>query len=273
MRKRKALAALVAALAVLALFGLVAAQRAAKLKDKKLVTKAEALQQRKEKARDDATPVDAVVPTQQQKGHSKLYKQYRTGKKLRDLTATIGDVTLRRKVGAQGADPNEAPFDLQKFLQTMVSDADAVVIGTVKNKSSQLTEDEDYVFTDYDLSVDEVLKDNPASPVRAHSKITITRPGGTILLNGKVVNAVDEAFLPYRKGAQCLLFLKFIPSAGGYQALNSLSSFQLDEDKVGKLTKEQFRFESTEATSFVQQVRAAVGNAAALDKKKGGATQ
>jgi hypothetical protein len=270
MRKRNALAALIAVAAVLALFGLVAAQRAAKLVDKRLVSKTDLRQQRKEKAREDATPVGEAALTQQQKEHSKLYKQYKTGKKLRDLTETVGDVSLRRDVGTQGSDYNEGGLDLQKFLQSMTVDADAIVIGTVKNKSSQLTEDEDYVFTDYELSIDEVLKDNPQAPIREHGKITITRPGGTILLNGHVVEALDESFQPFRKGVQYVLFLRFIPSTGGYQALNSRASFQLEDNKVNKLTKEQFTFDNSDVSAFVQQVRAAAGNAAS-GKKKGGA--
>src|SRR2546423_609195 len=268
MFKRKALVIAIASVAVLALVGLASAQKAVKLKDKRLVTKNELQQHKQERAREDATPVEEGVMTPQQKEHSKLYKGYRTGKKLRDLTTTVGDVSLRRDIGAQGGDTDEPSFDLQKFLREMASDADAVVVGTVKNKSSQLTEDEDYVFTDYELSVEEVLKDNPAATIRANNKITVTRPGGTILLNGRIVEAVDEAFQPLRKKGQYLIFLRFIPSTGGYQALGSKASFQIDDDKIGKLTKEPLSLGDENVSAFMNEVRAAIAAAA---KSKGGA--
>jgi hypothetical protein len=268
MFKRKALVISIASVAALTLVGLASAQKVAKLKDRRLVTKNELLQHKQERAKEDATPVVEGVMTPQQREHSKLYKDHRTGKKLRDLTATVGDVSLRRDVGVQGGDVGEPSFDLQRLLQEMAGNADAVVVGTVTNKSSQLTEDEDYVFTDYEMSVGEVLKDNPAAPIRTNNRITVTRPGGTILLNGRVVEAIDEAFQPLRKKGQYLVFLRFIPSTGGYQALNSKASFQIDDDEVGKLTKEPLSIGDAKVSAFMNEVRAAV---AAASKTKGGA--
>lgn len=258
---RKALVIAIASAAVLALVSLVIAQKAIKLTDKRLVSKNELRQQEKEIAKEEATPIQEGVMTPQQKEHSKLYKGYKTGKKLRDLTTTIGDVLLRRNVGTQGGDPNESPFDLQQLLQEMAGGADAVVVGTIGNQSSQLTEDEDYVFTDYEMDVEEVLKDNPTAPIQPNSKITITRPGGTILLNGRIVKAVDDSFLPFRKKAQYLLFLRFIPSTGGYQALNSKASFQLNGNEITKLTKESLSLGDTNAASFMNKVRVAIASA------------
>ena len=120
------------------------------------------------------------------------------------------------------------------------------------------------------MDVDEVLKYNSAAPIQAKGKITITRPGGTILLNGRVVEAVDESFQPLRKKGQYLLFLHFIPSTGGYQALNSKASFQLDDNKATKLTKEPLSLGDQDAASFADKVRAAVAVSPAK-KVKGGA--
>ncbi len=270
MLTRKTVLAAIAAAAVLTLISIGAAQKATKLKDERLVSKDDLRQQQTERARADATLIQDGVTDPRQKEHAKRYKGYKSGKKLRDLTTTVGDVMLRREVGTQGGDPNETPFNFQTFLQEMAGDADAVVLCTVKNKSSQLTEDEDYVFTDYDATVVEVLKDNAAAPIQTHNKIVVTRPGGTILLNGRIVEALDESFQPLRKKNQYLLFLRFIPATGSYEALNSKASFQLGDNKINKLTKENFSFEDADVASFINEVRAAVA-VAPSGKKKGGA--
>jgi hypothetical protein len=268
MLTRKTLPVAIATAAVLTLISIGAAQKATKMKDQRLVAKDELRQQQKDQAKADATLIQDGVIAPQQKEHAKRYKGYRSGKKLRDLTNTIGDMMLRREVGTQGGDPNETPFDFQKFLREMAVDADAVVVGTIKNKSSQLTEDEDYVFTDYDMTVVEVLKDNPAAPIQTNNKMVVTRPGGTIFLNGRIVEALDESFQPLRKKNQYLLFLRFIPSTGAYEALNSKASFQIGSDKIKKLTKEPFSFDDANVASFINEVRAAV--AVAPSGKKGG---
>ena len=141
-------------------------------------------------------PDDLGVITEKQKEHSKLYKDYKTGKKLRDLTIEIGDVTLKRKVGLYGGDPSAAPYNFQTFLQDQARNAEAVIVGRVTVSTPQLTEDEDYIFTDYDLVVEEVLKDNPAAPIQTNSNLTLTRPGGLVRLNAHIVEAIDESFQP-----------------------------------------------------------------------------
>jgi hypothetical protein len=269
MFSRKTLLAAVATAAVLTLISISAAQKAARMKDQRLVSKSDLRQQQKEQARADATVIKDGVKDARQKEHAKRYKGYKSGKKLRDLTAATGDVMLRREVGTQGGDPNEAPFDFQKFLREMADEADAVVVGTVKNKSSQLTEDEDYVFTDYDLTAVEVLKDNAAAPIEPNKGIVVTRPGGTILLDGRIVEALDESFQPLRKNDQYLLFLRFIPSTGAYEALNSKAGFRIGADKINKLTKEPLAFDDANVAAFINEVRAAVASAPA-GKRKGG---
>jgi hypothetical protein len=270
MLSRKTLLVAIATAAALTLISISAAQKATKMQDQRLVSKNDLRQQQREQARADATVIEDGVKDPRQKEHAKRYKGYKSGKKLRDLTAATGDVMLRREVGTQGGDPSETPFDFQKFLREMAGEADAVVIGTVKNKSSQLTEDEDYVFTDYDMTVVEVLKDNAAAPVQTNKEIVVTRPGGTILLNGRIVEALDESFQPLRKKNQYLLFLRFIPSTGSYEALNSKAGFRIGADKISKLTKEPLAFDEAGVASFINEVRAAAA-AAPAGKKNGGA--
>lgn len=199
-------------------------------------------------------------PTEQQKAHSKRYKKYATGKKLRELLAAQPR-GIKIKIGAPngGGDPDAPRFSFQEFLRDMTCSADVVVVGSVKNKSSQLTEDEDFIFTDFEIVVEQVLKSHSAAPLQPDANITVTRPGGKMSLDGQLVEAIDLSFKPFEINQRYLLFLKFIPATGGYEAVNSLGSFQLRGNKVIKQTEELLRgeYDHKEATSFLSEVRLA----------------
>jgi hypothetical protein len=78
----------------------------------------------------------------------------------------------------------------------------------VKNKSSQLTEDVDFVFTDYELTIEEVLKDNEYAHWLPNIGFTLTQPGGKVRLDGYVIEAEDALFRPLVIGERYALFLK-----------------------------------------------------------------
>ncbi len=202
--------------------------------------------------------------TGKQKEHSKLYKEYKTGKKLSELVTEIGDVRIRRNTPLSGGDPGAHNVDAHEFLRGMICEADAVVVGKVKSQLSQISEDEDFVFSDYEMSVAEVLKDNAAVHIQPNTTITITRPGGMIRLNGRTVEATDDSFGPFTVEGQYLLFLRFIPVTGAYKATGSKSSFQLRGKAITKLTKEALplddEIKSKDVDSFVNEIRLALAS-------------
>lgn len=51
------------------------------------------------------------------------------------------------------------------------------VVGEVKSKSSQLTEDQDFIFTDYEIQVEEVIKNNTSDSIAPNTEITVSNPG------------------------------------------------------------------------------------------------
>jgi hypothetical protein len=206
--------------------------------------------------KDDATPVQET--TEKQRQHSKLYDtSIRSRKKLSD---SPGDLQL--KISAPWVEAvNDSPStSTEDFLQTATCEAQAIVIGRVKSKSSMLTEDGRFVFTDYELQVEEKLRDNPDAPIQPEGVLIVSRPGGTVELNGKTFRVTDDAFEPMEVNGRYLLLLRFIPTTGAYQAINSHGSFELKDNKVHRLTKQPlpylFSYEEN-AAAFVAQVYAA----------------
>jgi len=198
--------------------------------------------------------------TEKQKEHSKLYKEYGIGKKLREVAAetTANEAAVIRGIPQRVFSPDAPRFDWNHFFRDLSCDSDAVVIGKVKNQSSQLTADEDFVFTDYDLSIKEILKDNPVAPIQPADDLTVTRPGGIVRLNNKSIRALDESLEPLSIGSCYILFLKHIPSTGSYKAFNSKGSFELSNNRIVKLTKESLpkQLESGQAAkALISEIR------------------
>jgi hypothetical protein len=200
--------------------------------------------------------------TQKQKEHSKLYKEYKRDQKLPVLAATAtDDVTIIEGVGQKVFQPDAPRHNFQTLINGLACNSDAVVIGVVKNKISQLTENEEFIFTDYELLVEDVLKDNPAVPIQKNTSIIITRPGGTIQINNRKVSALDETFKPLDVEGRYLLFLRFIPVTGAYKASSSTGSYQLKNNKTIKLTEESLTPEletGNDVGAFITDIRHAI---------------
>lgn len=214
-----------------------------------------------------ATRVQEGVMSDIQKEHSKLYRNYKGTGKLADrinregenadeLTITVLPGLPVLAIGGRISAPNN-------FLNNLAADADAVVIGTVTAKASQLTENGAFIFTDYDVRVEEVLKDNSANNIQPHSRIAVTRPGGRISLQGRMVTAVDRTFKPFATGGRYLLFLKYIPTTRAYHAVSTTGVFQLADNKRVELLTEAPdapRIDK-DVAAFISDVRIAIANA------------
>ena len=170
--------------------------------------------------------------TETQKVHSHLFPEYKSGRNIRELVSRgSGDVVVVksvRPIASGGGGVNVRSPSGNAYLDYMSSRADAVVIGTLKNKSSQLTDDGEFLFTDYVVVVNSVAKSPSIAP---NSEIIVTRAGGEILLNGRTVRAIDPFFKPFQLGQSYILFLKLIPETGAFKA-DAAGSFRIVGGKV-----------------------------------------
>lgn len=218
----------------------------------------------REKDKFEPTVIQEGVMTAKQKKHSKIFKGYKDRAKIRDLIAQKGDVEIIQPVGNVRIPQS---FNLDGYLQELSCKADAVVIGRIKSKASQINEDGTFVFTDYEFTSEEVLKNNATAPINPNADITITRTGGAIKLNSHTARAIDYHELPLLAGEHYLLFLKFVPDTGAYKSLDSSrddDSFQILGNRVIKqVSKNPLPFDGSdtvEANDFMTKVRAAVNS-------------
>lgn len=205
------------------------------------------------------TAINGKSTVEKDKENSKRFTKYKTGQKLTDpafleqqsneivvtKAPSIIDIPLERK----------CPTYPLPALVGLAYASDAIVIGTIKEKiTSQLTEDEDFLFSEYGVVVEDVIKNNPNAPITLGSAISVIRPGGKVKLNDKIINAVVHSFRPFLEGDRYLLYLKYIPETHSYQAFTNASF--LIEGEVVKTPK--MRLTEHNKQAFITEVRDAV---------------
>jgi hypothetical protein len=129
-----------------------------------------------------------------------------------------------------------------------------VVVGRVGDAQTFLSPDGRGVYTEYQVRVDEVLKDSAAS-VAAGDTIAVDRVGGRVRYpSGDIVTYAVEGQGVLRGGRRYLLFLERTE-----ENLSVMTGYELQGKKVRPLDHAQKfkKFEGVDEDAFLNQVRAA----------------
>lgn len=191
----------------------------------------------------EATVVHKGQVTGKERAYSREFKRlYAHGKRDKINANTKKDNVVEEIVSFVGEYegfylPNARIVTSTEFLGNVSCQSDAVVIGLVKSKSSHLSEDETFIFTQYEISVQDVLKNNIDSPIEVNNTIEIVRPGGLIELDKQRFRMEDLSYLPLQKNKKYLLFLKFNSSANGYTSFTPKGDFLLENSSFKSLSK------------------------------------
>ena len=192
---------------------------------------------------EEATIVQKGRSTEKEKEFSKEYrKNYPDQKanKLSELSKTgnlngwdkeIGMFLGEPSVPTIGFGENITATDSLKDLSCA---ADAVVIGSPTQKAAHMLDDESFVYTEYDFQVTDVLKNNYLSPIESQKSISVTRPGGLIKLDNQLIRVEDRSYKPFELKKNYIIFLKYVPSAGGYVASSVEGDFLLEGNSFKK---------------------------------------
>lgn len=223
-----------------------------------------------------STPKRVTKESQRERGRTVFKGSGNSLPKLSVMasTATSNEVGTEIGVGLPMLSPSDRPINFTEILKVLTCSNDAIVIGTVKDQTSHLTEDDTFIYTDYVISVEEIIKNNLESPIKVSDRISISRIGGKLKLNGKNVSARHDAILPLELNQQHLLFLSYIPERGVYVANSANGSFILKKNKIINLTKPvaSKEFQSgNDATIFTNEIRSTAS--AACDAETQGGTK
>jgi hypothetical protein len=212
---------------------------------------------------EEATVVQKGQVTEKEREYSKEYKNLyslREGRKLGELRGGKKDVSVISDEPEFVIDPHAPIVTVSEFFKGLSCSSDAIVVGSVKSKSSHLTEDETFVYTEYVFSIKDVVKDNISSPIKLNSNIEIARPGGVIKLDNRRITVEDKSYETLKKNEDYLLFLHFVASTKGYVVASNQGDFILEGNSFKNLSKTAFpkELENSNLQDLLSNIRSSI---------------
>ena len=179
-----------------------------------------------------------LPPDQVEKVHNRLFPKGPKGEITDMLARTTGDVNVPCVVPVW----QRVMVPFVDELGMLASKSDLIVVAKAVAGTTHVNADKDFLYTDWNFVVEDVLKDNPKASVQPGATILVTRPGGKLQINGRMVHAACADFEDFSGGHEYLLYLGFVPDTGAYTSSGSaafaisptkrLDSFHYRESEV-----------------------------------------
>ncbi|HXU38576.1 MAG TPA: hypothetical protein VN937_19635 [Blastocatellia bacterium] len=206
----------------------------------------------------DATPIQVGVMSEKQRIHSRLLEsegdRYKAVRRLDEFV----DGQPRGayiEPPLEITSPDVPRLSFPDFIKALMCEADAVVTAVVTDRTSQLTEQKKFVFTDYTMLVKEIYKGH--LDIAPNTGITVMRPGGKVSINGRIVTAIDSSYQLLESDKRYLLFLRYIPETGAYRSERK-GTFLIDSESVIPQTEEFVPGLSTNSSGSLVSIRPAL---------------
>jgi hypothetical protein len=180
-------------------------------------------------------------------------------------TVETAEETVYLEPGITVSSPDVPVPSFIHFLKELSCNADTIVIAAAKTRISQLTENKEFLFSDYVVTLEEVFKNNSSAYIAASSDVTVTRPGGRVQIKGRTISAVDASFKPLDMGERYLLFLKYLPETGAYKSIRK-GSFLIHDNDLIALTEEGIPGSPGDSRAFSAEARSVLSSG--CDKNK-----
>jgi len=160
--------------------------------------------------------------------HAVRFKQYKDLRNLRDadlsgLSLPGQPVQIVVGQGQGDVDPSAVGRTWADYLESYACAADVVVVAAPRAARSAFTTEGTFIFTDYDLEVEAVLKGERALMT---VPVQLSWPGGSLVHRGRTINAVDDSFRPLKINGRYLLFLRQI-APGEFGAIRETAGYDL----------------------------------------------
>lgn len=208
-----------------------------------------------------ATPVQLGTLSERQRIHSKLYDDFsrHQGAMISELVTPYQNQGIVYGMYTNVNTPrlsakNETP---DNYFAALASQSDLVIRGEVTNRISQITEDGKFLFTDYDIRIEEVLKSDSNTLLSPGKTITVTFPGGKVLIGDVIVktggNGIPSVLEITNK---VLIFAAAVPTSGAYKLARYDGGFEIDDASVRALAGDVPASYLENSKSFLKTVRA-----------------
>lgn len=140
-----------------------------------------------------------------------------------------------------------------------VSTSTAVVVGTTLSGKCFVTKDRTYVYTDYHIKVDQVLKQDAGANLSVGDELVAAREGGAVHFpSGHVTNYLTVGHGLPEVGSQYILFLwRPIPTLTEYEIILD-AGYQLQNGRVYPLDDVNSQYSGVDVTAFLAEVQKAI---------------
>jgi hypothetical protein len=160
--------------------------------------------------------------------------------------------------------PKETIYVIKDYAQQIdplpVSRSAAVVIGTILSGKAFVSKDRTYVYSDFQVRVDQVLKQDPQANLVVGGRMVASRGGGTIHFpSGHIKDYVNHGEGMPAIGSQYLFFLvkPDIPEPE-YEVIIG-GAYELRNGMVHPLDDFNTQFDNTSESELISKVRTAMG--------------
>ena len=131
-----------------------------------------------------------------------------------------------------------------------------VIVGTVLDGQSHMNDKHNYVYTDYRIQIDQIIKADKANPLTVGQQLTASRTGGRIRFpSGHISNFYIQGRGLPKVGSQYVLFLIKPTADLPEYRIAFPSSYELKDGKVYPLDDVNQEFEGFSANALLKIVR------------------
>lgn len=189
---------------------------------------------------DAPTVVDRTQPlAERQKEHAKLHGEGSLGRRKIESIIEYAKKNGEKKMGLgvirEKFTSAELSDQITTLVQTLTKKADAVVIGTIIKRNSQITSGDNFLFSDYTVRLESLIKsDNKKLTIS--DDIVVTSLGGKILLDGVELTANDSAYPNLEIGKKYLFFLSTVKATNSYQPVES-STLLITQNEIKAISE------------------------------------
>lgn len=153
--------------------------------------------------------------------HALLFKEHGRGPTIENTPVNAsGEIDLTPRGSYDPVAPL-GPVSAEAQFRNYANEADVIVEGVAKRQDSALTPARTFVFSEWEIVITRVIKNKSSVPVPPGGMIRVVRPGGRLVVNGRVVVARDPVLSDYTLEHTYLLYLRALPETDCFQSLYS----------------------------------------------------
>lgn len=155
----------------------------------------------------------------------------------------------------QHVSSSELPANSSPVVQMQVANSNLIVLGTPLTEHSLPIQDHTFLFTEYSVRVDKVISAGTTS-VSAGQTILVTRGGGSMVVDGVLIKAIEPGFDQVALNNQYIFMLRSIPQTDAFRALGS-ATFSVENGTVFPLRRRSegaSASKGTDLNSFLTEV-------------------